>query len=74
MHAFIVQVSIVGDFSEEEVESFIIDYLGTVRATRDFDHEQESNPIMFRPSPSDLQFQQVRIKTFCHLKILTFEN
>lgn len=57
-----MEVSIVGDFSEEEVESFIIDYLGTVRATRDFDHEQESNPIMFRPSPSDLQFQQVFLK------------
>ena len=56
-------MSIVGDFSEEEVQSCIIDYLGTVRATRDSDQEQEFNPVMFRPSPSDLQFQQVRIKT-----------
>ncbi|KAJ6880301.1 stromal processing peptidase [Populus alba x Populus x berolinensis] len=57
-----MEVSIVGDFSEEEIESCIIDYLGTVRATRDFDREQEFNPVMFRPSPSDLQFQQVFLK------------
>ncbi|KAI9382569.1 hypothetical protein POPTR_014G149200v4 [Populus trichocarpa] len=57
-----MEVSIVGDFSEEEIESCIIDYLGTVRATRDSDREQEFNPVMFRPSPSDLQFQQVFLK------------
>ncbi|KAI5599660.1 hypothetical protein BDE02_02G211200 [Populus trichocarpa] len=57
-----MEVSIVGDFSEEEVQSCIIDYLGTVRATRDSDQEQEFNPVMFRPSPSDLQFQQVFLK------------
>ncbi|CAK7348928.1 unnamed protein product [Dovyalis caffra] len=57
-----MEVSIVGDFSEEEIESCIIDYLGTVRATRGSDHDQEFNPIMFRPSPSDLQFQQVYLK------------
>lgn len=58
---FIVQVSIVGDFSEEEIESCILDYLGTVSASRDSEREHEFSPILFRPSPSDLQFQQVSI-------------
>lgn len=62
MHVFIVQVSIVGDFSEEEIESCVLDYLGTVRATRNSDRAQEFSPIFFRPSPSDLQSQQVRNK------------
>jgi predicted Zn-dependent peptidase len=71
---FIVQVSIVGDFSEEEIESCILDYLGTVRATRNSEREHESNPIFFGPSPSDLQFQQVRNKAslldYLHLLML----
>lgn len=58
---FIVQVSIVGDFSEEEIESCILDYLGTVTATRYSEREHEFNPILFRPS-SDLQSQQVSNK------------
>ncbi|XP_062165357.1 stromal processing peptidase, chloroplastic [Alnus glutinosa] len=57
-----MEVSIVGDFSEEEIESCILDYLGTVRATRDSEREHESSPIFFGPSPSDLQFQQVFLK------------
>lgn len=57
-----MEVSIVGDFSNEEIESCILDYLGTVRAERDSDKEQELNPIIFRPSPSELQFQQVFLK------------
>lgn len=56
----IVQVSIVGDFSEEEIESCILDYLGTVRAARVPDRKHEFSPITFRPAPSDVQFQQVR--------------
>lgn len=52
----------VGDFSEEDIESCILDYLGTVRASRDFEMEKQSSPIMFRSYPSDLQFQQVRRK------------
>lgn len=59
----IPQVSIVGDFSEEEIESCILDYLGTVRATNDSKREHEYSPILFRPSPSDLHFQQVRIES-----------
>ncbi|KAH9694153.1 Stromal processing peptidase [Citrus sinensis] len=55
-------VSIVGDFSEEEIESCILDYLGTVRATNDSKREHEYSPILFRPSPSDLHFQQVFLK------------
>ncbi|KAL5778469.1 hypothetical protein ACOSP7_011395 [Xanthoceras sorbifolium] len=57
-----MEVSIVGDFSEEEIESCILDYLGTVRATTDSKRNHESNPIIFRPSPSDLQYQQVFLK------------
>ncbi|XP_039024549.1 stromal processing peptidase, chloroplastic-like isoform X2 [Hibiscus syriacus] len=57
-----MEVSIVGDFSEEEIESCILDYLGTVRASRNSESENELSPILFRPSPSDLQFQQVFLK------------
>lgn len=54
-----MEVSIVGDFSEDDIESCILDYLGTVRATRESGKEHEFSPIMFRPSPSGLQFQKV---------------
>ena len=60
LYVFIVQVSIVGDFSEEEIESCILDYLGTVTATSNSEGACEFSPILFPPSPSDLQFQQVR--------------
>ncbi|KAK9704831.1 hypothetical protein RND81_07G013900 [Saponaria officinalis] len=56
-----MEVSIVGDFSEEEIESCILDYLGTVRATRDCEKELVIDPITFRP-PSDMQFQQIFLK------------
>ncbi|KAL4273537.1 hypothetical protein GQ457_13G000470 [Hibiscus cannabinus] len=55
-------VSIVGDFSEEEIESCILDYLGTIRASRNSEREHEFSPILFRTSPSDLQFQQIFLK------------
>lgn len=55
-----MEVSIVGDFSEEEIESCILDYLGTVRATRDFE-KKICDAIIFRP-PSNMQFQQVFLK------------
>lgn len=76
MHVFILQVSIVGDFSEQEIESCIIDYLGTIRATRDSDREQGFSPVLFRPSPSDLQSQQVRIKAnfTLNLQLFTVRN
>ncbi|KAK8560338.1 hypothetical protein V6N13_082784, partial [Hibiscus sabdariffa] len=57
-----MEVSIVGDFSEEEIESCILDYLGTVRASRNSESEHEFSPILFRTSPSDLQSQQVFLK------------
>ncbi|KAF3446963.1 hypothetical protein FNV43_RR12143 [Rhamnella rubrinervis] len=57
-----MEVSIIGDFSEEDIESCILDYLGTVRATRSSGREHDYNPILFRPSPSDLQSQQVFLK------------
>lgn len=57
---YVLQVSIVGDFTEEEIESCILDYLGTAQATRNFKGEQEFNPPVFRSSLSDLMFQEVR--------------
>ncbi|KAL6996046.1 hypothetical protein U1Q18_006181 [Sarracenia purpurea var. burkii] len=57
-----MEVNIVGDFSEEDIESCILDYLGTVRATRDFEIAHGFSPVIFRPFPSDLQFQRVFLK------------
>ncbi|GAB2282246.1 hypothetical protein Dimus_016796 [Dionaea muscipula] len=57
-----MEVSIVGDFSEVEIESCILDYLGTVKATDESVKEHNPRPITLRPSPSDLQFQQVLLK------------
>ncbi|XP_024020096.1 stromal processing peptidase, chloroplastic isoform X2 [Morus notabilis] len=57
-----MEVSIVGDFSEEDIESCILDYLGTVRATKNSKRERQYAPVVFRPSPSDLQSQQVFLK------------
>ncbi|XP_030532446.1 stromal processing peptidase, chloroplastic [Rhodamnia argentea] len=57
-----MEVSIVGDFSEEEIESCILNYLGTVRTTRGSGREKQFEPVLFRPSPTDLQSQQVFLK------------
>ncbi|PKA52843.1 hypothetical protein AXF42_Ash001824 [Apostasia shenzhenica] len=57
-----MEVSVVGDFTEEEVESCILDYLGTVEAKDRFQTVLSIEPIVFRPSPSDLHFQQVYLK------------
>ncbi|KAA0047681.1 stromal processing peptidase [Cucumis melo var. makuwa] len=57
-----MEVSLVGDFSEEEIESCILDYLGTVTATKTSEAALASVPIVFRPSASELQFQQVFLK------------
>ncbi|CAL0332060.1 unnamed protein product [Lupinus luteus] len=57
-----MEVSIVGDFTEEEIESCILDYLGTAQAERNHKREQEFSPPLFRPSPSDLQSQEVFLK------------
>lgn len=57
---YVLQVSIVGDFTEDEVESCILDYLGTAQATRNYTKEQEFYPPSFRLSPSNLlQSQEV---------------
>lgn len=63
-------MSIVGDFSEEDIESCVMDYLGTVRARRGVERALIYNPILFRPSPNDLHFQQVRLFLSCD-KLLT---
>ncbi|RLM55629.1 hypothetical protein C2845_PM10G16570 [Panicum miliaceum] len=57
-----MEVSIVGDFTEEEVESCVLDYLGTVRAASSPNTEERIEKISFRLFPSDLHFQQVYIK------------
>ncbi|CAI9113723.1 OLC1v1014379C2 [Oldenlandia corymbosa var. corymbosa] len=57
-----MEVSIVGDFSEDEIESCILDYLGTVRSSRGWERAQKYNPIVFRPFTPDLQHQQVFLK------------
>ncbi|MFS7931678.1 putative processing peptidase [Helianthus anomalus] len=57
-----MEVSIVGDFSEEDIESCVMDYLGTVRPTKGADKALCYNPILFRPSPNNLHFQQVFLK------------
>ncbi|CAH9112963.1 unnamed protein product [Cuscuta epithymum] len=54
-----MEVSIVGDFSEEDIESCVLDYLGTIRATRGFERAQKYDPIVFRPYP---ELQQVFLK------------
>lgn len=56
-------MSIVGDFSEEEIESCILDYLGTVQSAKHSEVEQKYNPVVFRAS-SDLQSQQVSSNKF----------
>ncbi|KAL6223602.1 hypothetical protein ACLB2K_006985 [Fragaria x ananassa] len=56
-----MEVSIVGDFSEEEIESCILDYLGTVQSAKHSEVEQKYDPVVFRAS-SDLQSQQVFLK------------
>ncbi|KAF7150191.1 hypothetical protein RHSIM_Rhsim02G0142400 [Rhododendron simsii] len=57
-----MEVSVVGDFSEEDIETCILDYLGTVSATGDLKMINEYSPITYRPYPHDLQFQQVFLK------------
>ncbi|XP_066369350.1 stromal processing peptidase, chloroplastic-like isoform X4 [Miscanthus floridulus] len=57
-----MEVSIVGDFTEEEVESCVLDYLGTVRAASSPNTEERIEKISFRPFPSDVHFQEVYIK------------
>ncbi|KAK9684952.1 hypothetical protein RND81_10G245300 [Saponaria officinalis] len=56
-----MEVSIVGDFSEEEIESCILDYLGTISTNRSYEKELTIDPVTFRP-PSGMQFQQVFLK------------
>ncbi|KAF3504107.1 hypothetical protein F2Q69_00041436 [Brassica cretica] len=57
-----MEVSIVGDFSEEEIERCVLDYLGTVKASHDSAKPLGSEPIVFRQPTDGLQFQQVRNK------------
>lgn len=54
----------VGDFSEEDIESCILDYLGTVRPTKGFERAQQYSPILFSTAPFGLQHQQVRKDCF----------
>ncbi|XP_047940416.1 stromal processing peptidase, chloroplastic [Salvia hispanica] len=57
-----MEVSIVGDFTEEDIESCILEYLGTVGERRGSEGPQKYSPIVFRPYTADLQHQQVFLK------------
>ncbi|CAN4086580.1 unnamed protein product [Withania somnifera] len=57
-----MEVSMVGDFSEEDIESCILDYLGTVKPTKGFEKAQQYRPILFSAAPFSLQQQQVFLK------------
>ncbi|KAL1833643.1 hypothetical protein ACET3Z_003294 [Daucus carota] len=57
-----MEVSIVGDFSEEDIESCILDYLGTISATTGSEKAQRYHPIIFHQCPPSLHFQQVFLK------------
>lgn len=50
----------MGDFSEEEIEHCVLDYLGTVKASHDSGKVLGAEPIVFRQPTAGLQFQQVR--------------
>lgn len=68
------QVSIVGDFLEEDIESCILDYLGTVGVTNGFERAQRYSPIIFQQSASSLHFQQVRSNEIIKLSFLQAEE
>ncbi|KAK1263282.1 hypothetical protein QJS04_geneDACA009352 [Acorus gramineus] len=57
-----MEVSIVGDFTEEDIEACILDYLGTVRSTGNTKYGHGYSPFTFRPSPSNVHSQQVFLK------------
>ncbi|GKC40291.1 stromal processing peptidase chloroplastic [Tanacetum coccineum] len=48
-----MEVSIVGDFSEEDIESCVMDYLGTLRPTSGAERALSYTPILFRPFPNN---------------------
>lgn len=52
----------MGDFSEDDIDACVMDYLGTIKAKRGAEKALEYTPVVFRPSPNDLHFQQVRPK------------
>ncbi|XP_073017090.1 stromal processing peptidase, chloroplastic-like [Primulina eburnea] len=57
-----MEVSIVGDFSEEDIESCILEYLGTVKETKGLERAKHYHPIIFRQHASDWQHQQMFLK------------
>lgn len=46
--------------------------MGTVRSTGNYETENKYNPVVFRPSPSDLQSQQVSVLNPCHFGLWNF--
>lgn len=65
-------MSVVGDFTEDEIESCILDYLGTVRVTENAASVHGAHPITFRTSASDLHFQQVQSISTLYWFVLYF--
>lgn len=71
---------VVGDFTEQDVESCLLDYLGTVTPNN---HEQlcsgldEEKPVLIDPnSPTELRHQQVRLPCYGldKLKVVIYPN
>lgn len=58
-----MEVSMVGDFTEREVEDCILDYLGTVTASKTHvESELAERPITIMPPSAELRHQKVFLK------------
>ncbi|KAH9302963.1 hypothetical protein KI387_014546, partial [Taxus chinensis] len=57
-----MEVSIVGDFTEEDIEACVLDYLGTVTARKSDRKAADEFPVTFQTSYTNLQSQQVFLK------------
>eukprot|EP00252_Welwitschia_mirabilis_P010086 TRINITY_DN231_c0_g1_i1.p1 TRINITY_DN231_c0_g1~~TRINITY_DN231_c0_g1_i1.p1 ORF type:complete len:1279 (+),score=278.22 TRINITY_DN231_c0_g1_i1:185-4021(+) len=56
-----MEVSIVGDFSEQDIESCVLDYLGTVAPSKD-DSVVSEQPVKVQMCSAELRNQQVFLK------------
>eukprot|EP00249_Psilotum_nudum_P024970 c29336_g1_i1 orf=853-4701(-) len=59
-----MEVSVVGDFTEQEVESYLLDYLGTVAPLQMYPESVENEqPVIINPHPAPgLRHQKVFLK------------
>ena len=64
-----LQVSIVGDFTDEEVEDCIIDYLGTISPTKaNIELELKERPLAIQP-PAKPELRHQKVKSLSKLRI-----